>query len=602
MCNRIIIFLLLLTFSSLSLKGQRVYGIVERGDKEILPIKYDRVTEGGASLGWKYALLDTLCHIVTPHLYDDLSNMKNFYIVKNSYDLDKNTKRGVLNLDLDTIIPFKYDYIDLFNLGDSLYFRVSNKNVTSREYEFGAMDLQGNVVIPMEYNNIYAYSFYRSPTSYRFIEVHKNGGIGLLTASGEQIFPPAYEEIHVSARFEGGRYAFNLKTKEKDSRYYGGKTFLLDESWQQVEPTMLYDQIQKSKDVEDIAIATLNGKSALMNNKGELITPFIYKEIETRNIARYRLSKDSLEAPYIIKAKRDGLDILLSNTGKELLQVKTLILDFGYLLTFDENKKRTLYNLQGQILSKEESELLVPLRRTLSENRLKGAVDRDGRLVIPYMYRDLDWFTNKYAIAIKGKKFGIIDVDNNIVLPFDYSYVELLDSNRCILRKNKYFFGDITGTPLTNKRYSKIEVLSKKHNLYIVWDGQKQGLSNIDGEEILPCEYQDIYSGELFLLHGKLFVMKNKRIGVYDFVNKKNIVSIEYDDMECIGKGDGSSGNWVFTDFKYIGQKGDFKCMISPEGDVLSSCIYDNFKYISFFQCHIQNLYMLQVRMARKNY
>jgi hypothetical protein len=75
-----------------------------------------------------------------------------------------------------------------------------------------------------------------------------------------------------------------------------------------------------------------------------------------------------------------------------------------------------------------------------------GAINKEGKLVIPCKYWGISDFSNGYAIAAKDKKMGLIDANGKVIIPFVYEYGKAL-SNGFAFTKNSNFW-EICEKPL----------------------------------------------------------------------------------------------------------------------------------------------------------
>jgi len=60
-----------------------------------------------------------------------------------------------------------------------------------------------------------------------------------------------------------------------------------------------------------------------------------------------------------------------------------------------------------------------------------GILDKEGELILPLEYEDIDFFSNGYVIVRKNKKNGLFSLsDKKIIIPIEYGDIEKLKKGK----------------------------------------------------------------------------------------------------------------------------------------------------------------------------
>lgn len=431
-------------------------------------------------------------------------------------------KWGFTNSDYKIIIPFEYDDVGVFSEGLA-YVKKNNK--------FGFYDKEGKLIIPLIYDK--AEYFMSNGLS----EVSKDGKWGFINSAGKEIIPIIYssvrsEQLDSLVIAKKNKWAFFNNSGKKLSdfiytdipRAYKGEksTFfkngaglvILDGKYEflneKLEPAFAKNKFDSATvfDTYQNAIVKLNGKYGMIKPSGEVKVPFEYDFIEYYDTNH--LSSDYYNAK---KGK------IYSFYNKNLIKIgesyESLYSDFTV-----SNPIISFANLDGKF----------------------GVVDWEGNVIIPFLYsEEISFKGEKFAIAKRGKKFGIISNQNEEIFPFIFENIYELDGVENL--KNTYIF--------SNKREQKVV--------------------NLNGKVFLS-DYKTIHP--IFYDHSKFIVEKNNKFGVVDLRNK-TLLPIIYDEISDWVEY-GPEAHFIKINGKtgLIAQK-TFKEFIPP--------IYENFIYRNGF-------------------
>ena len=193
-----------------------------------------------------------------------------------------------------------------------------------------------------------------------------------------------------------------------------------------------------------------------------------------------------------------------------------------------------------------------------------------------------------YYTAYENGKFGVINSDGEIVIEPSYDEIVLIPNNSKPIFICVYDINDAEGTYKTkaiNEKneeilngYDKIEVIDNYDSKQNVWyednvlrvsKNGKYGIVNFDGQEVLPCEYDEITA--LKGVKSNFIVKKGNNVGLVNEVGQ-TIVNTEYKNVIALKDEYKSEYIIVNTENKYG--------LISTSGTVLIEAKYDQVKYI----------------------
>lgn len=219
--------------------------------------------------------------------YNDYNNLGEIGIVSVSND---EGLWGCIDANQNTIIPFEYEYISPISNNTFLSIQKNGKS--------GIADYDGNILIPCEYDMLYAEYFWGSYSKYK-IEGTKDGKTyyGWIDENNKLVVPCEYESISKTLRGyevkKDGKYGFidlNGKTlfePEYDDTYYqfpfldenhigfikDGKYGILQTNTGKTLPA-IYDMVRSCG--ENRFLVSLNGKYGIINGEGDVLLPLEY--------------------------------------------------------------------------------------------------------------------------------------------------------------------------------------------------------------------------------------------------------------------------------------------------------------------------------------
>lgn len=373
------------------------------------------------------------------------------------------------------------------------YITEDGKEVTSLKYDImDSMKLDDNTI------NLDGFKFVDGLAQYT-----EDMNYGLLNEQGKEIIDADYSSIEVINK--------NLIIVSDNNFYFinqdNEKLFNQE-----------FEMITSIEGLDSIFIVSSDGRQALINNKGEILTEYKYDSI-------YELV-DSSSNNYVFCAMYgDYTDIYLYNS--ETLSFTKLDNFDNYTPTIFNDSNiyfvsptglYSIYNINTNNITTLNNNYTAigpfvnSLAFAINSNKLVGYINEKEETVIDfqYDYNNTESFTT-YGLAVVGKDnlVGVINTDNEQVLDFNYLNINIINNNRFLVLdqdNNKYII-DAKGNRITETDYDNIE-LTDYPNIFIVSKVSNNktlyGIINSDGEEIIHVEYEDIkISDDYFVLKRK---------------------------------------------------------------------------------------------------
>ena len=193
-----------------------------------------------------------------------------------------------------------------------------------------------------------------------------------------------------------------------------------------------------------------------------------------------------------------------------------------------------------------------------------------------------------YYTVYENGKFGVINNDGGIVIEPSYDEIISIPNSSKPIFLCTYDINDEDGTYKTkaiNEKneeiltgYDKIEVIDNYDSKQNIWyednvlrvsKNGKYGIINFEGQEILPCEYDEITA--LKGVRSNFIVKKSDNVGLVNEVGQ-TIVNTEYKNVVALKDEYKSEYIIVNTENKYG--------LISTSGTTLIEAKYEQIKYI----------------------
>lgn len=368
----------------------------------------------------------------------------NLWYEENVLTYINDNQYGLINLDGDILLEAKFD--DIYALRGT-----KDALVTIKDEKLGLINNKGEEIIPNEYIEINSlgkdtdlyivknennkYGIYNKlDTKYQEIKalnnkeifcVKENNQYKLINSNGDVVFDNQFSDI--------------TQIKENIIVYINNKKYGAYDIENNKSIKCEYDQIKYTEN--NYFIVKQNNAYGIIDINGD-----IKEKIEYANIVYY---EDA--GIYELESKNNttGENQILNNNLKEIAQgiLDEVNSEKSYIRIWTENGYQ-YYNLDGE--SKESKDILLQNNLFLKkENGKYGFVDKDGNVVVDYIYDDAkEQNIYGYAAVKKDGKWGAIDSQGNLVCDIKYN----LDDNLLIDFIGEYHLGkDINLMYYTNQ-------------------------------------------------------------------------------------------------------------------------------------------------------
>lgn len=487
---------------------------------------------------------------------------------KDSFDLvyaeNSDGKKGCFNIHQEIVIPFIYDKLSGF-AENGLAF-------AAKEQKYGYIDKEGTNVIPFIYDD--ADWFRKGIASVKY-----RGKYGCLNAKNDWVIPSDYSEIQnwndnwVLVK-KDDKWAFfdksgkqwtgfcydEIRRASKDSDLVcinglglvvrNGEYAYLNSKLQEVVPFGTFD-VAFPFNENQMGIVGEKGKWGIIDSLGQLILPLEYDEIDY--VSAYGSDYE------LLSLKKNGRIAVMSAKTREKTKPCYLTIYKAIQSILEDGKFKNVYVAQ-------------------SLDNKYGCIDDQLNIKIPFEYSDIRPI-QPFIIATRDSSYGLLNWQNEIVVEFvnDHIYYCQFDDLYIISGKDKAYIMDAEGNILLSNKYESIQpVVAQKR--FIVRIDDKVGVAMLNGDCVIPCEYDSIsswweygpsahyvvkdekvgiidYNGEIllptdydsldFATKDVVIVTKNSKYGVVD-INNRLVLPFEYDDIKY------DSEEWCTMGYEYI--------------------------------------------------
>lgn len=297
---------------------------------------------------------------------------------------------------------------------------------------------------------------YQEITEYNYFITSINGKSGVIDKTGKTIIEPQYDYVQIpnpSKPIFVCLYDYNVDNKEYTSKVLNGNNKEILTKYKNVQAIPNNNTSISNSYQTQILRYKENDKYGLINLNGNKITSAIYESIETLEY------KDG-----ILKIKKDGKYGLIDINGDEAVKPEyNSITTDGY---YNENSK---YDKSGYIVNV----------RT-NEGYRYGYVNYKGRQTLDTMYTNIKRIT---------------EIKND-----DFVYLITYSNGKAGILKN--------GQTLIENAYEDIEY-DAVNNIIVLQQNAKQGVYDLEGNMILPIQYENVtFAGKYLNANkdGKLLV------------------------------------------------------------------------------------------------
>ena len=437
----------------------------------------------------KYAMFNIDGKKLTDFKFSNYTSINNgIAVVKNDND-----QYSVISENGKTIIDFgKYEYID--QEGGLL-------EVTDKEYKKTLLNNKGEEIMSLENKNIH--SFLMVDT---FIIVEDEKKYSVINYKGNKIL--SFNKVENLDSPDSSYDEYNHIA----SIFYNNKNYILDIVNGKIINTF-------DDDKHYCIYRKDENKNSLLNSCGDTFEnqdKVYYKLLTNNKIINLNEKCDSISYGYNTKYKnliceKDNKEYILDNNYKEGFEItsQTSYVDYK---TYIQQKE----SFSGVDFYKDNKFIKNIGCRSIAK---QGYIDQEIFLLNTYYSKDCGTEPGYYEYYnINGEKI----VDKM------FKDAELFDDNGLAIvseDETNYYLIDKKGNKVSND-YDKI---ISGFDYYLVIKGNKEGIIGIDGKEILPCEYENVYINmSQTILDNKYFVIlteNDSKYIVYNVTDKKELLT-----------------------------------------------------------------------------
>jgi hypothetical protein len=218
-------------------------------------------------------------------------------------------------------------------------------------------------------------------------------------------------------------------------------------------------------DSDGFSVFEENGKVGLKDEKGQILIPASYDAIGWSNGKLSTIDR-------VVGYQSKGLWGLITISNKVITPAEFL-----------------------ELTPAEGSFLTARKKSPLSQRASFGCINTSGKTIIPFSY-DAIRISNMRAVVMSRSqnrfRYGLIDLTNKILIPLQYQRIYSIGSLRYAVEnfENKTALFSEEGKQVSNFLIDSISAFKKDYA--IVYQNQRQGLMNRNGEMQLPPSYRQI--------------------------------------------------------------------------------------------------------------
>ena len=300
-------------------------------------------------------------------------------------------------------------------------------------------------------------------SEYNYFTLEQNQKYGVIDRNGNIVIEAEYEAVQIpnpsKAIFVCVK-EYNESTKEYETVVYNEKKEVLLSNYKNVQAISIYTNVNSTPYEKSVLTYKENGKYGLINLEGKQITKPVYDEISSIN---YK------EGTFLVK--QNELEGIINMKGKVIIKCEYESVTSDNYYSENGNKKQA-----GFIVSKKTE-----------DGYRYGYANYRGTIILNPIYTQLERVTEianekgVYFIAFKNGQAGLLK-NNKEILNYEYEDIQY----------------NVLGSIFVTKRNGKY------------------GAVNQEGTTILYPEYDNVYTGGMYLN-----ALKDKDIFIFDLNGNK---------------------------------------------------------------------------------
>ncbi len=347
------------------------------------------------------------------------------------------------------------------------------------ELTYGFIDALGNEILPPIYDDSDDW-FYRSMRLAEVLVVGKDGKYGFFDYKGNALAPLIYHGI--------GDFRSGIAIVHKD-----GKAGFVNEQGKEIIPPK-YDEAQEFG--LNMALVKLSGKYGWIDTYGKTVIPFEY-EWASNFIGDWAMVKKNGKALYIdrkgnpkLSAEYDGIGYY--SNGLAWVHKGN---EWGFIDSLGNVIIPLIYTKTGSF---------VKGRAWVWKDTKWGHINTKGKVTTPIIYDKASDFSagyngdSLYASVMLNGKYGKVGINGNLAIPCEYIGIDhhsmgLAKVKKQVGNSHKTGFVNYNGEEIIPCIYDNAERFIEGHKVTIVSLNGAFGLVNQEGKEIIPPKYSSIY-------------------------------------------------------------------------------------------------------------
>lgn len=389
----------------LKIKKDGKYGLIDINGNEVVKAEFNSISTDGyynenskydkagyrvnirTDEGYRYGYINYKGRQILDTMYTNLKRITEIkddnYVYLITYN---NGKAGIIK-NGQTLLDNVYENIE--------FDATNNILVLQQNAKQGVYDIEGNMILPIQYENI--------TFAGRYINAEKDGKLLVFDTTGTLQSEDSYKSLETVA---SGKYSITIDRDNKYGVIDSNKINILENKYSYIEYAF-----------DNYFIVSIGGKSGVMDDKNNVIIPIdkdIVQNIRGTNIIQVINSSENIFEIYNRKLEK----VLTQNDARIYIRddyIEITSANNIEYLDFDGNKKEASKMFENnKIYAKQQDDKW-------------GYVDKYGNTVIDFKY-DMATDINEYgfgAIKLNGK-WGVIDQNGNIIKEPTY---ELSDYN-----------------------------------------------------------------------------------------------------------------------------------------------------------------------------
>ena len=300
-------------------------------------------------------------------------------------------------------------------------------------------------------------------SEYNYFTLEQNQKYGVIDKNGNIVIEAEYEAVQIpnpsKAIFVCVK-EYNENTKEYETVVYNEKKEVLFSNYKNVQSISIYTNVNSTPYEKSVLTYKENGKYGLINLDGKQITKPVYDEISSIN---YK------EGTFLVK--QNELEGIINMKGKVIIKCEY------ESVTSDNYYSENGYNKQAGFIVSKKTE----------DGYRYGYVNYRGTIILNPIYTQLERVTEianekgVYFIAFKNGQAGLLK-NNKEILNYEYEDIQY----------------NVLGSIFVTKRNGKY------------------GAVNQEGTTVLYPEYDNVYTGGMYLN-----ALKDKDIFIFDLNGNK---------------------------------------------------------------------------------